>query len=338
MRRLPVYVLVDCSESMAGPSVASVQEGLRTLIAQLQRNPYALDTVFLSVIVFGHKARQLFPLTEIASVVPPVLAVQPGTALGEAFALLGECMRREVRKQTEHEKGDFRPLVFLITDGQPTDEWRDAVAGLADLHPRPANIYAIGCGEEVDFQTLGAMTDCVFHMQDMSPELFAKLFIWMSASIQASSEAVSGFSDHAIALPPPEGCVRLHGEDREKGRDPGARRQIFLHVRCAETGRPFLLRYVLDEERGAYLARGAHALDESFFPEGGSVQEAVPTASLWGSMPCPHCGNPGWIHCGHGKHFFCAPDDVSERLVCPLCGVDLMLSTDENGQVGSSLG
>ncbi len=337
MRRLPVYVLVDCSESMAGASVEAVQEGLGALVAQLRRNPYALETVYLSVIAFGYKARQVFPLTEIAAVSLPPLAVQPGTALGEAFVLLGECLRREVQKPTASEKGDFRPLVFLITDGQPTDEWREAVASLADIHPRPANIYVIGCGEEVDFRTLGTISDCVFHMKDMSPDLFSKLFIWMSASIQASSEAASSFNESALTLPPPEGCVRVHADLMPRGGST-PRRQVFLHVRCAETKRPFLLRYVFDDEHGVYIARAAHVLDESFFPEEGSAQEAVSTDLLWGGLPCPYCGNPVWVHCGHCRHFFCAPEDLPERLHCPLCGCNLVFAAEGGGEVDSSLG
>lgn len=337
MRNLPVYVLLDCSESMAGASVEAVQDGLGTLLSQLRRNPYALETVLLSVITFSNEARQLFPLTEIAAISLPTLSVRPGTALGEAFVLLRDCIRREVHKPTEEEKGDFRPLVFLITDGQPTDEWRDAVAKLAGIRPRPANIYVIGCGEDIDFGTLNSISDCVFHMKDMSPNLFSKLFVWMSASIQNSSEAISSFNENALTLPPPEGCVRMHADLLPIGGG-ARRRQVFLHVRCTETKRPFLLRYVLDDERGVYIARAVHVLEESFFPEGGNVQESVSADLLWGDLPCPYCGNPVWVHCGHCRQFFCALDQLPEQLFCPLCGCNLVLATEGGGEVESSLG
>ena len=52
MRRLPIYLLLDCSGSMMGEPITAVQTGLQNLVATLRQDPYALETAFISVITF----------------------------------------------------------------------------------------------------------------------------------------------------------------------------------------------------------------------------------------------------------------------------------------------
>ncbi len=79
MRRLPVYFLIDVSESMVGQPIASVQEGMRTIIQELRTDPYALETVFVSIIAFAGKAATLSPLTELYMFYPPSFPGGGGT-------------------------------------------------------------------------------------------------------------------------------------------------------------------------------------------------------------------------------------------------------------------
>ena len=39
MRRLPIYFLIDVSESMAGEPIQQVEEGLSTIIQTLKKDP-----------------------------------------------------------------------------------------------------------------------------------------------------------------------------------------------------------------------------------------------------------------------------------------------------------
>ena len=65
IRRLPVYLLIDCSGSMAGEPIEAVKQGIKALLSELKGDPQALETACLSVITFDSTARQVTPLTEL---------------------------------------------------------------------------------------------------------------------------------------------------------------------------------------------------------------------------------------------------------------------------------
>ena len=52
MRRLPVYLLLDCSGSMYGEPIEAVKNGVQVLVSTLRQDPYALETAYLSIITF----------------------------------------------------------------------------------------------------------------------------------------------------------------------------------------------------------------------------------------------------------------------------------------------
>lgn len=205
IRRLPVYILADCSGSMSGDPIESVKQGIRALHSNLMGDPSAIESAYLSVITFDSSARQIVPLTEVAQFSPPDLQASGTTALGAGLKLLIDCMGKEVRKTTGDQKGDWKPLVFLLTDGAPTDSWQKYADQLKKNKPSPANVIAVACGG-ADTSVLKQITEVVLVMKDMSPDAFAQFFKWVSASVAQTSAKCGTSPDAAaggIALPPP---------------------------------------------------------------------------------------------------------------------------------------
>lgn len=323
-RRLPIYLLLDCSESMAGPAIEAVTQGVQSLSREVKTNPLALETAYLSVITFSREAQQVVPLTEALFFQPPPLRIRPGTALGAALRLLQQCIEKEVRKTTPTQKGDYKPLVFLLTDGQPTDDWRPAVAALQQLQPRPAYIYAIGCGPDADLEVLYSLSDRVLLMSDLTPQAFQKLFVWLSASVQAASAGIGqGVNLDKPSLPPlPAGLLQELGE-APHARD-GQPYQLFLHARCSQNRRPYLMRFQREQHSDQYEPVAAHVMEEM----GEEEQTAMPPVSsqqLLGVPACPHCGSPGVGLCPCGT-MFCLSDEPQEAINCPGCRATLSLS------------
>jgi uncharacterized protein YegL len=211
IRRLPVYILADCSGSMNGAPIESVKSGIRALHSELMGDPSAVESAFLSVITFDSNAQQVVPLTEITSFNPPDITAGGTTAYGAALKLLVECVDREVRTTTDEEKGDWKPLIFIFTDGAPTDRW-DENAAMIKAN-RPGNVIAVACGDQADPDILKQVTETVLVMKEMSPEAFKQFFKWVSASIKQTSQKIGGSPvslDEGVALPPPPPEIIIH--------------------------------------------------------------------------------------------------------------------------------
>ncbi len=207
MRRLPVYLLLDCSGSMYGEPIEAVKNGVQVLVSTLRQDPYALETAYLSFITFDSSARQVSPLTELSAFQQPNIQASGCTALGEALALLAQKADQEVTKTTADQKGDWKPLVFIMTDGEPTD---DLNKGLAEFKKRKwGMVVACAAGSGANTDTLKKITECVVSLDTADSATIKAFFKWVSASVSSGSMKVEETGAEATTLselppPPPE--------------------------------------------------------------------------------------------------------------------------------------
>lgn len=207
MRRLPVYLLLDCSGSMYGEPIEAVKNGVQVLVSTLRQDPYALETAYLSIITFDSSAQQVSPLTELAAFQPPAIQASGCTALGEALALLAQKADQEVTKTTVEQKGDWKPLVFIMTDGEPTD---DLNKGIAEFKKRKwGMVVACAAGAGANTETLKKITECVVSLDMADSATIKAFFKWVSASVSSGSMKVEEAGAEATTLselppPPPE--------------------------------------------------------------------------------------------------------------------------------------
>lgn len=100
MRRLPVYLVIDTSGSMRGESIHSVNVGIQAMLSALRQDPYALESVHISIITYDNEAREFIPLTpledfQFSDIVVPSAG---GTFTGAALECLMQCVERDVRR------------------------------------------------------------------------------------------------------------------------------------------------------------------------------------------------------------------------------------------------
>lgn len=309
-RRLPVYLVLDCSESMLGEGIEALNTGLTTLMMDLYGDPEALLKAWVSIITFSDRAEQTVPLSPLLGLHLPELRVRPGTALGDALRLLSKAIDTEVHTTTPTRKGDWKPLVFLLTDGMPTDEWEQDAVDFA--RKKSANVIAIGCGEEADLHVLQQVADVVIQTSDSS-ESFRDLFLWISSSVSTVSQAVAVGPQAGITLDklPDElslvTAVVPKGDKREL--------LMFLALRCSTTARPYLIRYKADGP--GYTPVRVHNIDEDYFRSKTNQTFTLDSTQVFGVLPCPYCTHTSAGNCACGGLMCLDPDTGST--VCPHC-------------------
>lgn len=209
MRRLPVYLALDNSGSMYGEPIIAAKNGVQALISTLRSDPYALETAYISLITFNSSAQQVVPLTELASFQMPEIKAEGCTALGEALELISEKIDTEVTKTTEEVKGDWRPLVFILSDGEPTDDIRH---GVEEFKKRKCGtVVACAAGQLANTDTMKRITENVVKLETVDSTTIKSFFKWVSTTISTSSKAIEEVGPAATigTLPPPPPEVNI---------------------------------------------------------------------------------------------------------------------------------
>lgn len=205
-RRLPVFLLLDTSGSMRGEPIQAVNNGLQVLISALRQDPYALESVHMSLITFDIEANELFPLTPLDQVqISEITVPQAGaTFLGAALELLVSRVDRDVIRTTDDMKGDWRPLLFIMTDGSPSDlqAYREAIPKIKNRNF--GNVVACAAGPKAKCEMLKELTDNVVCMDTMDSAGLSQFFKWVSASVAAGSSSAGVTAPTTLPPPPPE--------------------------------------------------------------------------------------------------------------------------------------
>lgn len=339
MRRLPIFFVIDVSESMIGEPINEVGKGMKAMIQSLRQDPYALDTAYISVIVFAGKAKTLVPLTDIISFYPPQFPVGGGTSLGAAIRHLIAEMDQKLVKNDGETKGDWKPIIFLFTDGVPTDETAAAVGDWETKYKNKVNLIAVSIGANADVNLLNRLTEQVLLFDDTSPETYKEFFKWITASISTQSQKVENSSDDQFQLEKlDDNIAKKINLDKDHARFRVDENFVVLHGKCQRTNAPYLIKFkrnVAFDEWADIIEEGYGGANERAFSLAGAFiipspeeylelslentgQATVNTAELAGNPSCPCCGNQfgfgscacGGIHCIHGLG--------ANR--CPWCG------------------
>lgn len=317
MRRLPVYFLMDISDSMVGEPLQAVQNGLAAVAATLRSDPYALETVHISVIAFAGKARELVPLTDICLFNPPVLPVGGGTSLGDGLELLMRSIDKDVRQTTADKKGDWKPVIFLFTDGAPTDDPSAAIEKWNKRYRKNVTLTAITFDDNADVAALERITDNVLTLKDITAESFKEFFRWISASLKVSSIAAA---DGREGRELPARSINLEKAVRKEIID---ERFLLIPVKCSSARKLWLGKYSRNGGRGWKLV-GAYPVDEENYRAfgGGSAAGEIDLVNTDRVPECPVCkSSVGVFKCAACGQLGCWNENMDGN--CPWCGTKI---------------
>ncbi len=203
MRRLPVYFLLDTSGSMRGEPIQALNNALSGMINTLRSDAQALDSLWISIITYDREVKEIVSLTELVSFqLPEITCPQSGpTNTGAGLEFVIQNVKKDVIKGSSTQKGDWKPLLFVFTDGKPSDLqlYREKITEIKNL-----NFGAVvGCaaGPKADELILKELTDNVVHLDSADSQTLKSFFKWVSETIEQGNKS-QGTSD-GITLPPP---------------------------------------------------------------------------------------------------------------------------------------
>lgn len=203
MRRLPVYFLLDTSGSMFGEPIQALNNALSGMINTLRTDAQALDSLWLSIITFDREVKEICPLTELAMFqLPEITCPQSGpTHTGKALELLHQKVQSDIVKGSPVQKGDWKPLLFLFTDGKPSD-----LQLYAEMTPKIkalnfGAIVACAAGNLADDSKLKELTDNVVHLDTADSATLKQFFKWVSETIEQGNKSQG--TGESVKLPPP---------------------------------------------------------------------------------------------------------------------------------------
>ena len=196
--RCPVVLLLDTSGSMFGQPIEELNRGVALFRNDILRDTKASLRVEVAIVSFGPvQLRQDF--TTIDKFNPPVFEAQDITPMGEAIEYSLDLL--EKRKATYKTNGIqyYRPWIFLITDGAPTDSWHNAARLVRDAEAKKRVSFFAVAVEGADINILRQISPLNRPPMQLNGLDFRELFLWLSHSLCSAS---SGNINDPITLPP----------------------------------------------------------------------------------------------------------------------------------------
>ena len=344
MRRLPIYFLIDISESMVGEPIEQVQEGIATIVKELKTDPYALETVWLSIIAFAGKSKAITPLQDIITFYPPKIPIGSGTSLSTGLQELMTAIDKEIVKTTYEKKGDWKPIIFLFTDGIPTDNTDATIKKWNDNYRKRCNLIAISIGENTNYNLLGQLTENVLLFKDSNINSYKEFFKWITASIKATSENINNTDGINLSKTNSEVIEQI---DLTKKHQIPDENFVVINGKCTNTNKLYLIKFKKSSEPSVmkgynvrvFSIEGTYKIDEKSYKEFSDNKPSLKISSdeLRGNPSCPCCENSiamatcscGGTHCISG---------VGEN-TCPWCGTTAFYEfSDEDFDINRTLG
>jgi uncharacterized protein YegL len=208
--RLACVLLLDTSGSMAGQPIVKLNTSFAAFIQTMRKNEIAALRIDIAVISFGTEVHIMQEFTSPSEIRPVYFKARGTTGMGRALQSALEMLLKRKELYAQNGIPYYRPWLFLITDGTPTDDWQEAAkqvrqgAAAGEFH-----FFGVGV-EGADMETLSQIATPNTPPLKLRGLDFQSLFLWLSSSLVkvTSCEPISSNRD-PISLPPVDWAVNM---------------------------------------------------------------------------------------------------------------------------------
>ncbi len=213
-RHVPVVLLVDKSGSMSGAPMAELNQGLIEFGIALQEDSLALGRAEVSVISFDSKVHTDVSFRPAANYQAPTLTANGGTSLNQAIEVGLDAI--EARKAEYRAQGVsyYRPWLFVLTDGEPTDTHREKSARnrlQSAIESKKITYLPMGIGPMANISKLQSYYPASANSRPVlkaDAKNFKEAFVWLSNSIGVVSNSNPNVSAE-VNLPPTPSTITI---------------------------------------------------------------------------------------------------------------------------------
>ena len=205
--RSACVLLLDVSHSMSGRPIDELNAGLRLFEQEVKQDELASLRTEIAIVTFDSDVNVVQDFVTVDEFTAPTLRTGAVTALGTGLREAVSMIRD--RKQVYRDNGVnyYRPSIFLITDGEPTDtNWQAAASDAhAEEHDKGVTLYVIGV-EGANFAILEQISPPGRPPLKLQGLKFREFFKWLSSSQIRVSQSNPG---DQVALPAVDGWAVL---------------------------------------------------------------------------------------------------------------------------------
>ena len=181
--RVPICVLLDVSQSMAGDPIRELNEGIKLFIDEILSDDMTRYSADIAMLTFGGVVKKVFDFGSIEDQEVPEFKAYSTKPMAKAVLEALEMLEERKKAYKDNGVDYFQPWLVLMTDGCATDDPSLIEAAAKKTNELIDNkklvLFPIAIGHHVDFEQIAKFGEEPKRLEGLK---FKEFFDWLKKS------------------------------------------------------------------------------------------------------------------------------------------------------------